>query len=293
MSRTFKEQMKEEWFKESPAYRLMFTILVSFSLAMIGVILLNDTIDGLVEKKEEGTPGLIILALALCVGIELLYKPIIRLAKKANPELCEWLNEKEKPYELALENKKKDPDYPRKKKLDRVSALYEILMLISFVIVAAACMTWMEGPFNWSSYTILAISIMAIMAFLIGLYLRHADRIDKMYGRKVEIIEGHREVFLKERRAVLFRTAFFFIGLCGCAVLVMAILVELGIVTEMDANTIPMIALAHWVIVFVTAIGCGVWAHDTVSAHTQVVWEEDPEDPSLAFAAYLFDKKRD
>ena len=292
MSRTFKEQMKEEWFKGSPAYRLMFTILVSFSLAIIGFLILNDTVDVLVEKKEEGIPGLLILALALYVGIMLLYKPIIRMAKKANPELCEWLKEKEKPYELALENKKKDPDYPRKRKLDLVFEWYALLMLICFVIVTVACTTWAVGPFKWSSYTMLAVSIMAIMAFLFGLLLRHADRINKRYGRKVEIIEGHREVYLKERRAVLFRTAFFYIGLCGCAVLIMAILVELGIVTEMDANTIAMIALAHWVILFVTAIGCAVWAQ-ALSAHTQVVWEEDPEDPSLAFAAYLFDKKRD
>ena len=292
MSKTFKEQMKEEWFKGSPAYRLMFTILVSFSLAIIGFLILNDTIDVLVEKKEEGIPGLLILALALYVGIMLLYKPIIRVAEKANPELCEWLKEKEKPYELALENKKKDPDYPRKRKLDLVFECYALLMLICFIIVTVACTTWAVGPFKWSSYTMLAVSIMAIMAFLSGLLLRHADRINKRYGRKVEIIEGHREVYLKERRAVLFRTAFFYIGLCGCAVLVMAILVELGIVTEMDANTITMIALAHWVILFVTAIGCAVWAQ-ALSAHTQVVWEEDPEDPSLAFAAYLFDKKRD
>lgn len=292
MSRTFKEQMKEDWFKESPLYRLTITCIVSLSLAMIGVLILNDIIDVLAEKKEEGIPGLLILALALYVGVKLLYKPITRVVEKTNPELCEWLIEKEKPYELALENKKKDPDYPRKKELNTVSFYYEILMLIGYAIVGAACMTWMERPFNWSSYTILAVSMMATTAFIIDLLLRHCDRINKRYGRRMEIIEGHKEVFLKKRRAVLFKTALFFIGLCGCAVIVMAILVGLGIVTEMDGTTIPIIALAHWMIVFFTLIACATWAK-VLAEHKKVVWYENPEDPSLAFAAYLFDKKRD
>lgn len=293
MSKTIIEQMKEDWFKESPAYRLMITILVSTSLAIIGVLILNDTIDWLVEKKEEGTLGLVILALALYVGIMLLHKPIIRMAKKTNPELCEWLNEKEKPYELALENKKKDPDNPRKHDLNKIFAIYYALSLISMVLVTSAGWTWLGGPFAWASYVFVAGTTMLMNVIFINLMLDHADRINKKYGRKKEIIEGHRDAFFKARRAVLFKTVVLFVGLCACSAFITAMLVEFDVLTELDGNSMFGIALAHWMIVWFTLMVCATWAQNVLAEHKKVVCYENPDDPSLAFAAYLFDKKRD
>ena len=294
MSRTILEQMKKEWFEMSPTYRLTYTVLTIVSLAIFGLILLRDAVDALAGMDSDVYKmGMVALAVVSFCAVWLLTKPIIRIMKKGNPELCEWLKEADKPYEVAEKDKKKDPDYPRKQDLNKMFAVYNTLSVISLVLVTTAGWTWLGGPFAWASYVFVAGMTVLMSVIFINLTLNHADRINKRYGRKMEIIEGHRDAFFKERRAVLFKTAVLFVGLCACSAFITAMLVEFDVLTELDGNSMFGIALAHWMIVYSTLIACSIWAQDVLAEHKKVVWYENPDDPSLAFAAYLFDKKRD
>lgn len=294
MSRTFKEQMKKEWFEMSPTYRLTYTVLTIVSLAILGLILLRDAVDALAGMDSDVYKiGMVALAVVSFCAVWFLTGPIIRIMKKGNPELYEWLKEADKPYEVAEKDRKKDPDYPRKHDLSKVFAIYDILSVISMVLVTSAGWTWLGGPFAWASYVFVAGMTMLMNVIFINLMLNHADRINKRYGRRMEIIEGHRDVFFKKRRAVLFKTAVLFVGLCACSALITAMLVEFDILTELDGSSMFGVALAHWMIVWFTLIACAKWAQDVLAEHKKVVWYENPDDPSLAFAAYLFDKKRD
>ncbi len=294
MSRTFKEQMKKEWFEMSPSYRLTYTVLTIVSLAIFGLILLRDAVDALAGMESDVYKiGIVALAVVSVCAVRFLIGPIIRIMKKGNPELYEWLKEVDKPYEMAEKDKKKDPDYPRKHDLSKIFAVYNTLSVISLILVTSAGWTWLGGPFAWASYVFVAGMTMLMNVIFINLALNHADRINKRYGRRMEIIEGHRDVFFKKRRAVLFKTAVLFVGLCACSAFITAMLVEVDVLSELDGNSTFGIALAHWMIVWFTLIACAVWAQDVLAEHKKVVWYENPDDPSLAFAAYLFDKKRD
>lgn len=286
-----KGALKKWWFEQSPMERYVMTttcIVAEWILAFVAII---NFFNGH-PAREMDTLTLLAVVLVVYFGAILLFRLTHGVFSKLNPELCEWLDETHKPYAKARKEKKeKDPDLRRKTEQDNVATFAMLALMVCFLSFGLLGNQYIGEPFDMGFYYMLMAPMTLACIACLCVFTLIGNRINRSYGRMRVVLEDHKKEVRKSLLRILAISVVIFVALNVIEIVAVHSLTEWGYITEISDAIVAVIISATMLNVMLSVLYLIVKSKPILDSFSIIVQDEYPDDPSLAFGMYLFNKR--